>query len=73
MVREDQSVVLIDFGLARSLTANHVRGIFKGITAGRGTPFYRPPESMRPDYDPSKFDVYSLGKVILFLLLGPDF
>ena len=66
----EQKLVLIDFGMLRSMTAKNLRGLNRGITPNVGTPNYSPPERGTSDYILRKFDVYSLGKCISFMLVG---
>ena len=66
----EQRVVLIDFGMLRSMTAKNLRGLYRGITPNMGTPAYSPPERGTNDYKPQKFDAYSLGKCMSVMLFG---
>ncbi|HTV50868.1 MAG TPA: protein kinase [Steroidobacteraceae bacterium] len=67
MLRESDEIVLIDFGLARSLlvTANSTR---KGVL--RGSPYYMSPEQALGDALDARTDIYSLGIICYELLTG---
>jgi serine/threonine protein kinase len=59
-------VMLIDFGIARSITQKEE----KGVTAV-GTMGYAPPELFSGNVEP-RSDIYSLGSTIFHLLTGAD-
>lgn len=67
MLREDCSVVLIDFGLAKrvgSNTSNTAVGVL------RGSPYYMSPEQVRGMPLDPRSDLYSLGVVFYEMLTG---
>lgn len=64
ILREDGSIVLIDFG-----AANEFVGTATGTMIGKQC--YIPPEQLRGKAEP-KSDVYSLGAALFFLLSGKD-
>ena len=57
---------MIDFGVSAE------NETIKDITYEVGAPFFRAPELSRKNEDKSKADVYSLSKLILFLLSRPN-
>jgi len=67
MLRESDEVVVIDFGLARSLEggSNSTR---KGVL--RGSPYYMSPEQALGDSLDARTDLYSLGIVLYEMLTG---
>jgi serine/threonine protein kinase len=67
MLREDGQVVLIDFGLARSLGSG-TRSTRAGVL--RGSPYYMSPEQAQGlELDP-RSDLYSLGVIFFEMLTG---
>ena len=67
MLREDASIVLIDFGLAKrvgSTTGSTAVGIL------RGSPYYMSPEQIRGLPLDARSDLYSLGVVFYEMLTG---
>ncbi|MEZ5515463.1 MAG: protein kinase [Steroidobacteraceae bacterium] len=67
MLREDGSVVLIDFGLARNLLAGD------GTTRTgvlRGSPYYMSPEQAQGNNLDPRTDLYSLGVIFYEMLAG---
>jgi serine/threonine-protein kinase PpkA len=67
MLREDRSIVLIDFGLAKRVDSDtHSTAV--GVL--RGSPYYMSPEQVRGlPLDP-RSDLYSLGVVLYEMLTG---
>ena len=67
MLRDDGQVVLIDFGLAKSL-ANHTRSTMAGVL--RGSPYYMSPEQAQGQPIDQRSDLYSLGVMFHEMLTG---
>ena len=65
MLREDDTLVMIDFGLARNLTGNSA-----STRAGvlRGSPYYMSPEQALGEELDHRTDLYSLGVVFYEML-----
>jgi DNA-binding response OmpR family regulator len=67
MLREDGSVVLIDFGLAKQLDKAHLNTM-AGVL--RGSPYYMSPEQAQGlPLDP-RSDIYSTGVILFEMLTG---
>ncbi len=67
MLREDNSIALIDFGLAKQLNAE------SGLTGAgeiRGTPYYLSPEQAKGESVDTRSDLYSLGVMLYEMLTG---
>ena len=67
MLREDDEVALIDFGLARNLEGG-LQSTHTGVL--RGSPYYMSPEqALGEELDP-RTDIYSLGVIFYEMLTG---
>jgi DNA-binding NarL/FixJ family response regulator len=67
MLRSDGSVVLIDFGLARSLLSGD-GSTRTGVL--RGSPYYMSPEQAQGENLDARTDLYSLGVMLYEMLAG---
>jgi ActR/RegA family two-component response regulator len=67
MLRDDGSVVLIDFGLARSLLSGD-GSTRTGVL--RGSPYYMSPEQAQGESLDARTDLYSLGVMLYEMLAG---
>jgi tRNA A-37 threonylcarbamoyl transferase component Bud32/ActR/RegA family two-component response regulator len=67
MLRDDGSVVLIDFGLARSLLGGD-GSTRTGVL--RGSPYYMSPEQAQGESLDARTDIYSLGVILYEMLAG---
>jgi serine/threonine protein kinase len=69
MLREDDSVALIDFGISHSA---HVHAPAQGDAAREiaGTPYYMSPEQARGDATDERTDLYALGVILYQMLAG---
>ena len=67
MLRDDGSVVLIDFGLARSLLSGE-GSTRTGVL--RGSPYYMSPEQAQGESLDARTDIYSLGVILYEMLAG---
>lgn len=67
MFREDESLVLIDFGLAKQA---HFKAGITGTGAIFGTPYYMSPEQGEGNPVDQRSDIYSLGIVFYEMLTG---
>ncbi len=67
MLRQDGSIVLIDFGLARGVE-NDVRSTAAGVL--RGSPYYMSPEQAQGLPPDARSDLYSLGVMLFEMLSG---
>jgi ActR/RegA family two-component response regulator len=67
MLRDDGSVVLIDFGLARSLLTGE-GSTRTGVL--RGSPYYMSPEQAQGEVLDVRTDLYSLGVILYEMLAG---
>lgn len=67
LFREDGSVALIDFGLAKAV---HFEGEMTGSGEIFGTPYYMSPEQGHADAVDESSDIYSLGVMFYEMLTG---
>ncbi len=67
MLRDDGSVVLIDFGLARSLLSGD-SSTRTGVL--RGSPYYMSPEQAQGEALDARTDIYSMGVMLYEMLAG---
>lgn len=67
MFRDDDSLALIDFGLAKQV---HLRAELTGAGAIFGTPYYMSPEQGQGGELDARSDLYSLGVIFYEMLTG---
>jgi eukaryotic-like serine/threonine-protein kinase len=69
MLRDDNTVALIDFGISHSA---HVPAQRSDSAAGEiaGTPYYMSPEQARGDVTDERTDLYALGVILYQMLTG---
>jgi serine/threonine protein kinase len=67
MFREDGSLALIDFGLAKEA---HLKGEITGSGEIFGTPYYMSPEQGHGEQADERADIYSLGVIFYEMLTG---
>ncbi len=67
MLREDQSIALIDFGLAKQMTLDQE---ITGSGEIFGTPYYMSPEQGHAGQVDERSDIYSLGVMVFEMLSG---
>jgi serine/threonine protein kinase len=67
MLREDGSVVLIDFGLAKHLDNAHLNTM---VGVLRGSPYYMSPEQAQGMPLDARSDIYSTGVILFEMLTG---
>lgn len=67
MLRTDNSIVLIDFGLAKELSSDKT---LTGAGEIRGSPYYMSPEQAGGEATDERSDLYSLGVIFHELLTG---
>ena len=67
MLRDNDNVVLIDFGLARQLDGSH-HSTYTGVL--RGSPYYMSPEQALGEKLDPRSDLYSLGIIFHEMLTG---
>jgi serine/threonine protein kinase len=68
MLREDDSVALIDFGISHSAHVQPATGNAAREIAG--TPYYMSPEQARGDATDERTDLYALGVIVYQMLAG---
>jgi DNA-binding NarL/FixJ family response regulator len=66
MLRENDTIVLIDFGLARSVGASHITRT--GVL--RGSPYYMSPEQALGEELDGRTDLYSMGILFYEMITG---
>ena len=67
MLRDNDNIVLIDFGLARQLDGSH-HSTYTGVL--RGSPYYMSPEQALGEKLDPRSDLYSLGVIFHEMLTG---
>ena len=67
MLRADNTLVLIDFGLAKGLTGDKA---LTGAGEIRGSPYYMSPEQAEGKVVDERSDLYSMGVILFELLTG---
>ena len=67
MLRDNDNIVLIDFGLARQLDGSH-HSTYPGVL--RGSPYYMSPEQALGEKLDPRSDLYSLGVIFHEMLTG---
>jgi serine/threonine protein kinase len=68
MLRDDDSVALIDFGISQSV---HTQALPEGAAREiAGTPYYMSPEQARGDATDERTDLYALGVILYQMLTG---
>jgi serine/threonine protein kinase len=70
LVREDGSVRLLDFGIAKHLEEPGAGGETTRTAGQQMTPAYASPEQLRGERTDTQTDVYSLGVILYELLAG---
>ncbi len=68
MVCRDQTLRLMDFGLAAEIDTR--RGFLSGLAPLFGTPEYMAPEQVRNKRNDARTDIYSLGVILFQMLTG---
>jgi serine/threonine protein kinase len=68
MIRRDQTLCLMDFGLAAEIDSGP--GFLAGLTPLFGTPEYMAPEQVRNKRNDERTDIYSLGVILYQMLTG---
>jgi serine/threonine-protein kinase len=68
MIRRDQTLCLMDFGMATEIATP--RSILAGLTPLFGTPEYMSPEQVRNKKNDERTDIYSLGVILYQMLTG---
>jgi serine/threonine protein kinase len=68
MICRDQTLRLMDFGLAAEIDAR--RGFLAGLAPLFGTPEYMAPEQVRNRRNDARTDIYSLGVILYQMLTG---
>ena len=68
MVRRDQRITLIDYGLAAEVGTD--AGLLAQLTPVIGTPEYMAPEQVRNKANDQRTDIYSVGVILYQMLTG---
>jgi serine/threonine-protein kinase len=68
MIRRDQTLCLMDFGLATEIATP--RSMLAALTPLFGTPEYMSPEQVRNKKNDERTDIYSLGVILYQMLTG---
>jgi serine/threonine-protein kinase len=68
MIRRDQTLCLMDFGLATEIANS--RSMLAALTPLFGTPEYMSPEQVRNQRNDERTDIYSLGVILYQMLAG---
>jgi DNA-binding NarL/FixJ family response regulator len=68
MIRENDTIALIDFGLARNLEGSLIGNTRTGVL--RGSPYYMSPEQALGETLDARTDLYSLGIIFYEMLTG---
>lgn len=70
LVTADRTVKLLDFGIAKLISADGDEGTHTVTTLGMMTPAYASPEQVRGDIVSTASDIYSLGLILFETLTG---
>jgi hypothetical protein len=73
IVNSDLQLKLLDFGIAKNLSAENLHYTSTGIAQQMGTPLYMSPEQIKtPNAISSLTDIYSLGVVLYYIVVGKN-